>query len=115
MITIAEKTEQGVPARHPEDVYRFIEVNLGSIKYTPPTHHMKKGVKKAYSPEDIHMMSSAQPASHGNYVKNEYFIAVRTEYDGCTCCSSIPIARIPFVITPTVNPACYGFQPPADY
>jgi hypothetical protein len=115
MYTLAEKQEQGVLALCAEPQYRFIEIDLNTVKYTPRASHNKKGVNKPYSQEDIFMMSQAQPASHGNIVKNEYFIAIRTEYSGCTCCASLPTARIPLVILPMINPACYGFQAPTDF
>lgn len=57
MFTLAEKQEHGVPARHPNPEYRFIEVDLASIKFECPTHHNKKGTMKPYSPEDTFMMS----------------------------------------------------------
>jgi hypothetical protein len=41
---------------HPEDTYRFIEIDLNSIKYAPPPH---KKAGKPYSPEDSFMMSQA--------------------------------------------------------
>jgi hypothetical protein len=115
MYTLVEKTDTGVAANLAEPQYRFIEVDLSTIKYHAPTHHMKKGVQKAYSEEDIWMMSQAQPVSHGSIVKNEYFIAIRTSYDGCTCCAAVPLARVPLCILPTINPKCFGFQAPADF
>ncbi len=53
--------------------------------------------------------------THGFIVKNEYFIAIRTEYEGCTCCADTPTARVPLTILPEMAPGCYGFQPPANF
>lgn len=115
MFTLSEKYEQGVAAKEPNDVYRFITVDLNTIKFNPPAARDWLGVSKPYSPEDTFMMSQAQPVTHGYIVKNEYFIAIRTEYDGCTCCTDTPTARVPLTILPEVNPNCYGFQPPANF
>lgn len=90
MITLAERHEQGVPAKAPEDVYKYIEVDLNTIKFTPPVTRDWKGSQKAYSPEDMYMLSSAQAVSHGRIVTNEYFIAIRTGFEGCTCCATTP-------------------------
>jgi hypothetical protein len=66
-------------------------------------------VTKPYSPEDAFMMKQAQPVTHGHIVKNEYFIAIRTEFEGVTCCAATPWARVRLAILPIVNPATYGF------
>lgn len=115
LYTLAEKHEAGVPAREAAEQYRQIMVDLNTIKYTPPRQHMKKGQMKDYSPEDVFMMSSAQPASHGKIVKNEYFIAIRTAFDGCTCCADTPIARTPLTIMPVHYPAIGTYVAPPDF
>jgi len=57
-----------------------------------------------------------QPATrNAKYCKIRYFLAMETSYDGCTCCHETPEGKIPVTIMPLVNPACYGFAPPADY
>ena len=60
-------------------------------------------------------MSQMQPACHGKYISNEYFLTVRTDMIGCTCALETPMAKIPLVVVPMVNPSCYGFTAPADY
>lgn len=70
---------------------------------------------KPVSLEDAFQMSQAQPASHGKLVTNEYFLAVRTDFEGCTCCATLPNTRIPLIIVPVVNPHAYGFQAPPDF
>ena len=115
MLTLASKTEPGIPALNKENVHRHIEVNLGSIRVAPiPSRTTKKGVTKPYQPEDTFMMSQIQAAAHGGLIKNEYFVAIRTDYDGCTCCDSTPLARTPLQIVPIPNPACW-FQPPQGF
>ncbi len=96
MITLAQRTEGGIPAQNPQNVHRHIEVNLGSIK-TPPVNDRptKKGTVKPYGPEDKFMMQQIQAAAHGSIIQNNYFVAIRTEYDGCTCCDTTPLARTP--------------------
>lgn len=64
----------------------------------------KRGVMKPLSPEDLYMATQMQPACHGTHVTNEYFLAVRCGYEGCTCCASLPLARIPLTIVPVMNP-----------
>ena len=59
------------------------------------------------------MMAGVQPATHTKRISNEYFLCVLVEYDGCTCCVNLPDSRTKMTIIPLVNPACFGFQPPA--
>ena len=113
MYTIAEKLEAGVMARFPTPEYRYIEIDLSTIQFPVPDMRRKKN--KPISMEDKFMLSQAQPVTHGMHVTNEYFVAIRMNFNGCTCCSTLPMSRIPLVITPMINPACYGFQIPADY
>ena len=88
-------------------------LNLGDIKYEVAGEKKKKGVMKPLSPEDQFMMAGVQAASHGKKITNEYFLCVLVEYDGCVCCVDLPDSRMPMTIIPLVNPACFGFQPPA--
>ena len=115
LFTLADRHEQGVPANHGSVEKRKLEVDLKSIRYEVPHERKRKGVMKAVSPEDLYMMQNMQPACHGHNVKNEYFLAVRCSYSGCTCCSAQPYARIPLTIVPVFNPQCYGYQQPADF
>lgn len=64
---------------------------------------------KPLCPEDIFMMQQMQPACHGHHVTNEYHLAVRCSYEGCTCCAGLPHAKIPMSIVPVVNPQLYGY------
>lgn len=109
MITLTKKEEPGVAANEPNPVYKFVEVDLNTIKFPEIESKTVRGVTKPYSPEDKYMMSRIQAAAHGSLVKNEYFIAIRTEFDGCTCCDTTPLARTPLQVVPTGNPACFGF------
>ncbi|CDW78366.1 UNKNOWN [Stylonychia lemnae] len=113
--TIKEKHDNGVPARSTQVGEKELEIDLSEIKYPVPQHRKKQGQLKAVSIEDAFQMSQAQPACHGHIVKNEYYLAVRTVFDGCTCCADLPMARIPLVIIPVVNPQLVGFQVPKDY
>lgn len=113
--TLREADEQGVPARHPNKEQRNLNVHLGEITFNFPPNRNFRGQPKPYSQEDVFMMNRIQPAAHGAIVRNEYFLAVRTSYEGCTCCASTPLARVPLVIIPLVNPKCYGFQVPPTF
>jgi len=48
-------------------------------------------------------------------VKNQYFLAIRCKYDGCTCCSRLPVTKVPVQIIPTVNEDLYNYETPADF
>ena len=87
-------------------------LDLSKIKYEVAGTKKKKGVQKAVSPEDMFMMSGIQAAVHGKSIKNEYFLVVTVEYDGCVCCVDLPDSRTPMTIIPLVNPACFGFEVP---
>jgi hypothetical protein len=89
-----------------------LNVDLKSIRYNAPTERKVKGQMKPMSKEDIFMIQNIQPACHAHHITNEYFLVVKTSYDGCTCCSGLPHAKIPLNIVPVVNPECYGFQAP---
>ena len=61
------------------------------------------------------MMSQIQPACNSKKVKNKYFLTIRCTYEGCICCADTPMAKIPLVIMPVVNPECYGWQVPEGF
>ena len=58
-------------------------------------------------------MAGVQGAVHSKHITNEYFLCVLVEFDGCVCCVNLPDSRMPMTIVPMVNPACFGFMPPA--
>jgi hypothetical protein len=101
---LADRHEAGIGARHATPETRHLEVDLKGIHYDCPAERKKKGVQKAFSQEDIYMMKSLQPATHAKHVTNEYFLAIRCAYDGCTCCGGVPYSRVPLTIVPTPNP-----------
>lgn len=115
VITLANQNAEGVAAKHETKVLREIDVDLSTIRFNAPTNHSKGGVEIPLSIEEIFQLSQLQPVCHGKIVRNEYFIAVRTAFEGCTCCSATPIVKIPLVILPTYNPAVFGFQQPQDF
>ena len=75
---------------------------------------MKKGVQKKVSKEDKFIMASLQPACHAPKFSNEYFLTVRTEFDGCIC-SQTPHARSQMTIVPLLDPSCFGYQAGHDF
>ena len=74
----------------------------------------KRGQIKPHAPEDIFMMQNIQPACHSSHVRNNYFLAVRCTYEGCTCCAALPHSRIPLNIIPINNPQCF-YQVPQGW
>ncbi|CDW86234.1 UNKNOWN [Stylonychia lemnae] len=115
LIVIKEKQENGAPARHDKNEERELEVDLSQIKYQVPAHRNKGGKHVQFSLEDAFQMSQAQPDCHGSIIKNDYYLAVRTVFDGCTCCAELPKVRIPLNILPVINPQLANFAPPNDY
>ena len=91
-----------------------MDLDLSQIRYEVPKQKKKKGVMKPLSREDAFMMAGVQPACHAKKIVNEYFLCVLVEYDGCTCCVDLPDSRMPMTIIPIINPACFGFVPPAQ-
>lgn len=60
-------------------------------------------------------MSQLQPACHGKFITNEYFLSVRAGMDGMICCADTPVTKIPLFVVPIVNPNCFGLTAPADF
>ena len=112
---MAQKEEAGVPARGNKDEKRVLELDLRTIRYTAPLHRKKKGVEKPLSVEDRFMMENMQPRCRGTHITNEYYLTVRCGFSGCTCCSSLPVARVPITIVPIINPQVWGYQTPQDF
>ena len=61
------------------------------------------------------MLGGIPPATHGKTITNEYFLAIRCVYDGCTCCSAQPFARIPINILPSTTGFNFLLTQPADF
>merc|ERR1712183_522188 len=98
------------------DWHEDFNIDLSKIKYEAITQKKKAGQVKTVGPDDQFLMKQLQPAvKHAKYISNRYFLAVRTEFDGCTCCNETPDGKTPLTVVPMVNPATYGFAPPADY
>eukprot|EP00347_Sterkiella_histriomuscorum_P001387 403372231 len=114
-ITLVQKQEGGVHAKQDNKVDKELEVDLNSIRYPAPETKKKHGKVVPVSLEDAFQMSQMQPACHGHLVRNEYFIAVRTDFEGCTCCTTFPSVKTPLVVLPIVNPQCFGFAAPPDF
>lgn len=92
-----------------------MDLDLSKIKYEVQDFKKKKGKEKKISPEDKFMMASIQPACHSKRLRNEYFLCVEVEYDGCVCCVDLPDSRMPMTIVPVVHPDCYGFKAPDEW
>ena len=107
--TLATKQEDGVGARNPEPAHRNIDLDLKNIRYVVAATKKKKGVEKPLSVEDRFMLENMAPRCHGSKITNDYFLTVRCGYDGCTCCSALPIAKVPITIVPVINPQVWGY------
>ena len=83
---------------------RFISLDLSSIKFKIPDSRSKKGVQKAFSPADLQMMRQTAPTTHGTLIQNEYFMTVRTDFEGCSCMTQQPMARVPILLIPEALP-----------
>lgn len=90
-------------------------IDLNAIRYNVSGLKKKKGVQVKLSPEDLFMIQGVQSATHSRHITNEYFLKIELGYDGCTCCSNLPDASMPFTIIPIVNPACVGFKAPPQW
>ncbi|CDW76085.1 UNKNOWN [Stylonychia lemnae] len=112
---LKEKHDDGVPARHPQISEREIEIDLSEIKYPVPEHRRKRGQLRKVTPEEAFQMGQAQPACHGLIIRNEYFLTVKTVFEGCTCCADLPMAKIPLVIIPYISLVSEGYSVPPDY
>lgn len=113
--TYAETSCVG-PAAGQEDWENLFRLDLSQIKYDKLEQKKKKGEIITMRPQDQFMMSQLQPATrNAKYLKIRYHTVMTTTYDGCTCCSETPDAKTPVTVLPLVNPACFGFAPPADY
>lgn len=117
--------EKDLPGAHDEcegpdagdKLEKKLEIDLRKIKYESVKQKKgKDGKKKAVSKEDQWMMSQIQPATrNGKHFKMRYYSVVSTHFEGCLCCDETPDCETPMTIVPMVNPAAFGFQPPAGY
>ena len=103
------------PDANEGDFKKEMELDLSKIKYEVADEKKKKGKMKKISDEDKFMMASLQPACHTKKFSCDYFLCVRTEYDGCVCCVDLPDARMKMTIVPLVNPECFGFKAGDDW
>jgi hypothetical protein len=90
-------------------------MDLVNIKYDVPGQKKKRGEMKQRSPEDAFMVSGVQSETHSRFINNEYYLVIEAGYDGCTCCSNLPDARMPITIVPICDPRFFGFVAPADW
>jgi len=90
-------------------------MDLVNIKYDIPAAKKKRGEEKYRSPEDMFMLSGVQSETHGRFINNEYFLVIECTYDGCTCCSNLPDARMPITIIPICDPRYFGFSAPLNW
>lgn len=87
-----------------------MSVDLKTIQYpVAATKKDRNGKQKPISPEDLFMRQNLNPGCHSKCIKNDYFLTIRCDFDGCVCCAKTPYAKVPLTIIPVVNPKCFGF------
>lgn len=107
---IIEREYPGVPAGS-DPVSIDLEVDLSEIKFAISGKKKKHGIEKERSPEDLFLASSLQPSSFGKLQKVRTYLRVLPEYDGCTCCSSVPQGAIDMEIVPSIPPTLGAADP----
>jgi hypothetical protein len=101
-----------------EKLEKTLKIDLDKIKYeaVKQKKNKKTGHKKDVSKEDQWMMSQIQPATrNAKHFKMRYYSVVSTKFDGTICCDETPDCETAMTIVPMVNPAAFGFRPPAGY
>jgi len=97
-----------VPARAPNNEQKLMEIDLRTVSpYNPPATRKKGGKQRPWSSEDLFMMRNLQAKCTGRHIENNYFLSVRCRFAGCTCCSNLPVTRIPLTIVPIMNPTAW--------
>ena len=92
-----------------------MELDLNQLEFTSLANHKKKNKVKSLSAEDVFSLSHMPATSRSSLINNEFYLAVRTQYKGCICCTDLPLVRIPVHIEPAIMPGAYGFQIPDDF
>jgi hypothetical protein len=84
---LGEAIEAGAAANQVEGVERQLKVDLSKIKFdvASKTARIKKGVLKPYSERDLELMSQVPPSTHGNILTIEYYLSIKTLYEGWSC------------------------------
>lgn len=113
--TLQNSNYPGVAARSADKEPRLLQVDLKTIKYVVAATRKKKGVVKALSVEDRYMLENIAANCKGRLISNQYFLTVRCDFAGCTCCSQTPVCRVPITIVPIINPQVWGYQQPQDF
>jgi hypothetical protein len=112
---LSSRDYPGVAARNADKEPRLLEVDLKTIKYVVAASRKKKGVDKPLSVEDRYMLENIAANCQGKLISNKYFLTVRCNFAGCTCCSQTPVCRVPITIVPIINPQVWGYQQPQDF
>jgi hypothetical protein len=97
-VILGEQMFEGAAANQVEGVERQLKVQLSNIKFKTIPSRTKKSEMKPYSERDLKLMSQAQPSTHGTIISNEYFLTVRTQYEGWSCLTVQPMARVPITL-----------------
>ncbi|CDW71388.1 UNKNOWN [Stylonychia lemnae] len=102
--TLGERYGKEVRARDAQISNQVIDLPLSTIRYEVHEEKKKDGSMKIYSDQEKFLMGQLQAASHGKQLTNEYFVAIRCNYQGCTCCRELPHIKVPVAILPTEVP-----------
>ena len=107
IITLGEKVEPGAAANQVEGVERQLKVDLSQIRFDCNDNiqsRLKKGKQKPYSDRDREMMRQVPPSTHGTIITNEYFLNIKTLYEGWSCLTYQPMTRMPITLVSSSKP-----------
>jgi hypothetical protein len=64
------------------------------------------------SQEETYLLSQIQPCCHAKYIRNEYLLRVKVNYDAFTCFSALPEITMPLYIIPVEQTGQFSFMFP---
>eukprot|EP00347_Sterkiella_histriomuscorum_P000383 403376073 len=112
---LSTKNETGLEARHSKPEIKQFDLPLSTIKYDVGQDKKKDGTFKMRSDEAMFFLSQLQPQVNSKHLKNEYFLGVRCDFEGCTCCSQQPNVLIPITILSQMDLQQFQIQSPPDF
>ncbi len=86
---------------------RQLKVDLSKIRFDCNDNiqtRLKKGKPKPYSERDREMMLQVPPSTHGTIITNEYFLNIKTLYEGWSCLTYQPMTRMPITLVASNKP-----------
>eukprot|EP00347_Sterkiella_histriomuscorum_P012570 403368060 len=111
-LSLINRTESGPKARY-KKIEKELSLDLNQVQV--------KNQPTKFKDADLFMgvnysLNLMQPACHGSLIKNEYNLAVNTDFNGkCTCCSKWPSVKTPVIVLPAANVMPHGIPAPQDF